>query len=774
MQIIALDCETFPTRKGLAAPPAVCFGWCRVVDKDVVESGLVTDFPEYTGDLPAGVHGEATMETVFRALAEYALRLGPSQCRFVNWNEVYDFACLAAMFPSLMPLIFELYEAGLVEDSMLREQLIDIAKGSLNWSSEKSEKTGKNKRKDYTLGQATKRWLGYDLDKKSFRLGYGHKSKVALSKWEQGAIDYGIDDAIAAALVWFEQRDYAVREGSDDGEVPDSSNQAKYHWGLHLISCWGLRTDPKMVFSFKRYLTKALYDLQLVLNDLGFLRPMNKAGKVPKNMAAIQQAIIDLSKQVPSGPVEPRYTPKGKRLKQLDGTFVVVPQVSTKAEFVEDLLMLFDVEVPKDLGEALKLAQMAKLEACGLQRPTKQQLAARGIKQPDVSDYYKEFLNDLGYEQWEPELDKWCAENKGGPDGTAKAGLFDAMMLFAWYTSVQKLLGTYIPPLEHGTRWPINVRYRPLMETGRTSASKPNIQNLPKAPGVRECYIPRKGFAFCSVDYEALELHTLAEVCLELCGESALADALNNGLDPHLLLACEWLLDGVTYEEGKKIRKDKDHPRHKEVVKARNMAKVANFGLPGGLGYRRFVEYAKGSGIIISQEEAKALKDAWLMQWPEMRRYFSVISSMLQVDEEGLESVTLEQIYSHRIRGKARYTAACNSPFQGLAADGAKLALYEVAKACYLPGGSLYGSRMVAFIHDELIMEHPMISVEDLHRRCFEQARIMIEAMAKFTPRVRPKAVPALMLRWYKDAAEEYNEHGYLIPWTPKEELVWN
>jgi DNA polymerase-1 len=306
------------------------------------------------------------------------------------------------------------------------------------------------------------------------------------------------------------------------------------------------------------------------------------------------------------------------------------------------------------------------------------------------------------------------------------------------------------------------------------NCSSPNIQNLPKAPGVRECYIPRPGWAFCSVDYEALELHTLAEVCLELLGHSALADALNEGLDPHLLLACEWLLADCPYEQGVEIRKDENHPRYKEVKEARNLAKAANFGLPGGLGAQRFCDFCKASGIIVSLDQSKDLKQAWLRQWPEMRQYFGLISSMLDTDEEGLEGVTLEQIYSARVRGKARYTSACNSYFQGLAADGAKDAVYEIVKATFTPGHILYGSRLVAFIHDETIMEHPMLSREDLDARAKEQARIMLVSMEKFCRRVKPKAKPALMLRWYKDAIDHYDEDGFLIPWKPKQELVWN
>lgn len=44
----------------------------------------------------------------------------------------------------------------------------------------------------------------------------------------------------------------------------------------------------------------------------------------------------------------------------------------------------------------------------------------------------------------------------------------------------RKLLSTYVSILESGTILPINPRYSVLMDTGRTSSSHPNVQNLPR------------------------------------------------------------------------------------------------------------------------------------------------------------------------------------------------------------------------------------------------------------------------------------------------------
>jgi hypothetical protein len=49
-----------------------------------------------------------------------------------------------------------------------------------------------------------------------------------------------------------------------------------------------------------------------------------------------------------------------------------------------------------------------------------------------------------------------------------------------------------------------------------------------------------------------------------------------------------------------------------------------------------------------------------------------------------------------RIRGRVRYSQARNTPFQGLAADGAALALFELIKE---------GFRVIGFVHDEILIE---------------------------------------------------------------------
>lgn len=224
----------------------------------------------------------------------------------------------------------------------------------------------------------------------------------------------------------------------------------------------------------------------------------------------------------------------------------------------------------------------------------------------------------------------------------------------------------------------VHPQYQYIMNTGRTSCSKPNIQQLPRAPGVRELFIPAKGHVFFDIDYSQLELCTLAQTTLHLYGYSKMAELINQGVDLHKYYASVLL--------GKSIE---------EVTKEeRQYAKAANFGFPGGLGIDKFIEYAEKSYGIkgLTRGVAEDMKKAWFTAFPELKQYMK--------DERG-EAWTI----TGRLRADTTYCAEKNTPFQGLGADAAKLALYDLQEA---------GFKIVAFIHDEVLIEHPKSKTMDL------------------------------------------------------------
>jgi DNA polymerase-1 len=266
---------------------------------------------------------------------------------------------------------------------------------------------------------------------------------------------------------------------------------------------------------------------------------------------------------------------------------------------------------------------------------------------------------------------------------------------------------------------------------------------------------------FSSVDYDAAELRSLSQVLLWTVGWSRMAEFYQkdpNG-DPHLQMAAVML--GITPEEAQ-ARKDAGDP---EIKKARQNAKAANFGLSGGLGIKKFCDYARKSyGVVISENQAKTVKEQWLNTWPEMRKYFEIIS---QRSERG--SFTMMQLApegrKHRYRGCVGYTDGANGYFQGLAADGAKEALCRISYECYVDRTSpLFGSRVVGFFHDETFLEVP----EDCaHEAATRQTELMISGMRAWLPDVPVTCSPALQRRWLKSAEPLY-VNGRLVPWEPK------
>ena len=285
------------------------------------------------------------------------------------------------------------------------------------------------------------------------------------------------------------------------------------------------------------------------------------------------------------------------------------------------------------------------------------------------------------------------------------------------------------------------------------NSSGPNLQNLKRRRGVRECYVPRPGYLFAACDIDKAELHTLAQVCKRVLGFTRLGDRLNAGFDPHLDVGAQLL--GISYDEAVARRKDP------AVKRARLHAKPANFGFPGGMGVDGFLTYAKGTyNISFAYEDAARLRQTWLDTWPEMDRYFQWINALL--GQAGV--ATIVHLYSNRERGLVPYCVACNSFFQGLAADGAKAAMWAVAKGQYAdPSSPLYGSRTVNFIHDELLVEVPEARAAEC---AHELQRVMVEAFNPWVPDYPVTAGVALMHRWSKDAEPVYNSDGELIPWT--------
>jgi DNA polymerase-1 len=271
------------------------------------------------------------------------------------------------------------------------------------------------------------------------------------------------------------------------------------------------------------------------------------------------------------------------------------------------------------------------------------------------------------------------------------------------------------------------------------------LQNCPRGEAVRGIYVAPPEHVLFVCDYSQIELCALAQSCLTRFGKSRMAEVINSGEDVH-----RWFGN---------IIKENDHrpAEKKEGVDFRALAKVPNFGFPGGLGPEKLTIFARQNyGVQITVDEAAQLKRLWLEAFPEMTQHLRPPEDR---DYGDGQTWYVAQTINGRRAAKSTYNASCNYVFQGLVADGAKLAAWRLYVA---------GFKVVNFVHDEFIVELSGQNPQQLQENCRTIEHIMLEAMRVFIPQVLVKAEGALMVRWDKRAKGMKDDQGNLLVWTPE------
>lgn len=332
---------------------------------------------------------------------------------------------------------------------------------------------------------------------------------------------------------------------------------------------------------------------------------------------------------------------------------------------------------------------------------------------------------------------------------------------FAHFGELTKANSADVPLLRRGLLHP---RYG-LADTGRTTCSNPNVQNLPGAGLVRQCIQPAEGYAFLERDYSGIELCTFAAVAGREVGDWSMADAINASGDPGYLHAMVGgRLLGISPEELLRRRADGD-PLADD---ARTRAKNLNFGRIGGLGkkkYRDYVRMASKGKIILSESDVEVLWPAWEDAVPAGPKYLKWVGTT-----EGFDGTYEAVIPGSNIKRRGMfYCSAANCRFQGLAAAIMHLAGWRLAEACYLSGGALYGVRPALFVHDAFVLE---VAIGDLTEvdRVFET--LLREAAREVMPEVLTKSEGHAALSLAKSVngqkVKRVERDGVLLPWTPK------
>jgi DNA polymerase-1 len=191
----------------------------------------------------------------------------------IGANVPFDMAVFAAAWPDLLPFIFEAYEQNRVTDVQTRQQLIDLAKGQLGgW---RNAATGQWKEYRYSLADLVMRHLGEDRSLLKhgpdvWRMRYRELHDVPLDEWPKEAISYAVGDAEDTLAVYEAQQ-------PDAQFLEDEFRQARAHFALHLMSCRGIRTDPKAIESYESRIREELEESKQIIVDMGWLVPKKKS-----------------------------------------------------------------------------------------------------------------------------------------------------------------------------------------------------------------------------------------------------------------------------------------------------------------------------------------------------------------------------------------------------------------------------------------------------------------------------------------------------------------
>lgn len=219
--------------------------------------------------------------------------------------------------------------------------------------------------------------------------------------------------------------------------------------------------------------------------------------------------------------------------------------------------------------------------------------------------------------------------------------------------------------------------------TGRLSS---NMQQVPRDVYIRSIIGAPPGWKFVEADFAQIELR-LAAV---LSGDRVLTKAFNNGQDPHMEMAVK-----ILGKPPKDISKEE-----------RKLAKSVNFGFLYGMGWRKFIDYAKEKyQIEVTEEEARAYRKAFFAQYPALepwhQRQRRIVRNTGQVTSKVGRIRHLPTINStdEGVQAEAE-REAINSPVQGLASDLTVLAMVRLAKR--LDGEK---SRIIGNVHDSILVE---------------------------------------------------------------------
>jgi DNA polymerase I-like protein with 3'-5' exonuclease and polymerase domains len=297
------------------------------------------------------------------------------------------------------------------------------------------------------------------------------------------------------------------------------------------------------------------------------------------------------------------------------------------------------------------------------------------------------------------------------------------------------------------------------------SSGGPNIQQMPRDPDFRNCFIAAHGNVLVVADYSMMELRAIAEIA----SDNGMRADFAQGIDLHHRTAA--LVNSIPYGTASKEQ--------------RNAAKPINFGTIYGAGGAGLARSAWANyEIKMTAAEAAAARDRLLGRYAGAKRWMrrnadacqrrgyieiGIFGRVIMAEWEApappradnnypswnrrsWEQATFDahdlddwekcadlldddELACAHSRAKAapprsalKYTLCCNAPIQGACADAMMLALARIDKL--LADRNIDGGLVLA-VHDELVLE---VRAEQARQAAELLTQAMVEAFLKVFP----------------------------------------
>ena len=251
----------------------------------------------------------------------------------------------------------------------------------------------------------------------------------------------------------------------------------------------------------------------------------------------------------------------------------------------------------------------------------------------------------------------------------------------------------------------IHTSFHQILDTGRVSSSKPNMQQIPADNLFRNCFIAPTDWKFVSADYSSQELNVIAFGSKD----PVWIEALKRGEDLHSV--CAELVYGDNWTSGAEdicfyfVNKSKCNcPKHKSM---RTNVKTINFGLAYGMGPHKLADT-----LNIPISDAKLLIKKYFASFPAIGGFlnklanfgkkFGYIKTFPPYNRRRWFDSWYPNIWnaseSKRELGSIE-RASKNTPIQGASADMTKLALILIREYIAITKCPV---KIVMTVHDQI------------------------------------------------------------------------